>query len=92
LSRISVRIVVRGMVQGVMFRVTLTEVARANLVDGWVRNRADGAVEAILEGEERNVREVVRWSHRGPQRARVDHVVVSIPQRPRGLKGFRITG
>ncbi len=69
----------------------MSEVARANRVDGWVRNRVDGAVEAVLEGEETDIQSVLRWSERGPPRARVDSVdVVRLGKLP-GLRGFRIT-
>ena len=65
---------IRGIVQGVLFRASMRDVARANRVDGWVRNRPDGAVEALLEGEEIDVKRVLDWSERGPSRARVDSV------------------
>lgn len=92
MARIRVKVVVRGIVQGVQFRAVLSEVARGCQVDGWVRNRADGAVEAILEGERPDVGEVIAWARRGPGRARVDSVTVSKPEEPIGLRGFRITG
>jgi acylphosphatase len=91
-ARIRVKVIVRGIVQGVQFRAILCEVARRYQVDGWVRNRADGAVEAILEGDQLDVKDVIAWAHRGPGRARVDSVTVSRPEKPVGLKGFRITG
>ena len=82
----------RGLVQGVLFRASMTEVARANRVDGWVRNRADGAVEALLEGDEEDVRKVLEWSEHGPRRARVDSVTVERQKKLRGLRGYRIVG
>ncbi len=78
--------------QGVLFRASMSDVARRHRVAGWVRNRADGGVEAILEGELYDVKEVVEWARRGPSRARVDSMTVSEPDKPIGLKGFRITG
>ena len=83
---------VRGIVQGVLFRASMSEVARANRVDGWVRNRPDGAVEALLEGEEIDIKKVLDWSERGPRRARVDSVTVGRKEKLRGLRGFRIVG
>lgn len=91
-GRVRVKVVIRGIVQGVLFRASLSDVARNYRVDGWVRNRADGAVEAVLEGSQQDLRDVITWARRGPSRARVDSVVVSKPQRPLGLRGFRITG
>jgi len=70
----------------------MTEVARANRVDGWVRNRTDGAVEALLEGEEEDIKKVLDWSDHGPGRARVDSVTVERQKRLQGLRGFRIVG
>ena len=92
MARARVKLIVRGIVQGVLFRASLSDIARTHHVDGWVRNRADGGVEAVLEGEQDDLREVIGWAHRGPSRARVDSVSVSKPEKPLGLKGFRITG
>jgi len=90
--RVCVRVVIRGLVQGVLFRDSMSHVARDKRVDGWVRNRDDGGVEALLEGEERDVREVLAWAERGPRRARVDSVAVERQNRLHGLRGFRIVG
>ncbi|TLX98178.1 MAG: acylphosphatase [Thaumarchaeota archaeon] len=92
MGRVALRVVVRGIVQGVLFRASMRDVARANRVDGWVRNRPDGAVEALLEGEEIDVKKVLDWSERGPSRARVDSVTIERKERLRGLRGFRIVG
>lgn len=72
-----VRVVITGRVQGVWFRDSMREVARRERVNGWVRNRSDGAVEAELEGGPDAVARVVAWSQDGPPRARVDAVEVS---------------
>ena len=65
-----------GLVQGVFFRANTREVARRHGVCGWVRNRMDGTVEAVFEGEEERVRKVIEWCHKGPPGARVDRVNV----------------
>jgi acylphosphatase len=72
-----VRVVVTGRVQGVWFRDSCRERARAEGVGGWVRNRMDGAVEAELEGAPAAVDRVVAWCRTGPPRARVDAVDVT---------------
>ena len=65
-----------GVVQGVGFRISLARVARTRGAAGWVRNRADGAVEAVLEGAWDVVDGVVAWCREGPRGARVDQVEV----------------
>ena len=66
--------VVRGRVQGVYFRASAQREARRLGVCGWVRNRADGALEIVAEGEEAAVRDLHGWAQRGPSAARVDKV------------------
>jgi acylphosphatase len=84
-----VRVVVTGRVQGVFFRDSCREHARAARVAGWVSNRMDGAVEAVFEGPPAAVERMVRWCHDGPPRARVDAVQVTAEE-PVGEPGFRI--
>lgn len=79
------------MVHGVFFRASLARLAAEEDVSGWVRNLADGSVEAMLEGEEESVTRVVDWSRRGPPGARVDSVQVT-RVKARNSKGFRIAG
>jgi len=88
-TAIRVRVVVTGVVQGVFFRDSCREQARAEGVRGFVRNRADGSVEAELEGPEPAVERVIAWCRVGPSRARVDSVAVErIPTV--GEPGFRV--
>ena len=70
------RVVVHGRVQGVFFRDSCERMARSNGVSGWVRNRNDGAVEAVFEGEVAAVDRMVAWSRQGPRRAAVERVEV----------------
>ena len=72
-----VRVVITGRVQGVWFRDSCREQARAEHVGGWVRNRSDGAVEAEFEGSPAAVDRMVAWCGHGPPRARVDDVTVA---------------
>jgi acylphosphatase len=83
------RVVVRGRVQGVFFRDSIRERARAHGVAGWVSNRSDGAVEAVLEGPPEAVERVVRFMETGPPHARVTEVEVSAEE-PEGLSGFSV--
>ena len=83
------RVIARGRVQGVFFRDTARERANAHGVSGWVCNRADGAVEAVLEGSGEAVDRLVRFFETGPPHASVDHVEVA-DERPEGLSGFEV--
>ena len=65
---------IQGKVQGVFFRESArTEAMRLGLT-GWVRNRSDGAVEAVVEGAPAVLEEFIRWCHRGPTQAKVSSV------------------
>lgn len=81
--------IVHGNVQGVFFRDSTRERANAHGVAGWVSNRSDGAVEAVLEGPPDAVQRVLRFLETGPPHASVDHVDVS-EERPEGLSGFSV--
>jgi acylphosphatase len=70
------RAVVHGVVQGVGFRWFAERTARALGLHGWVRNRADGTVETLAEGDEQAVGEYLARLRRGPLGSRVDDVVV----------------
>jgi acylphosphatase len=76
-------------VQGVFFRSETCDRARSLRLNGWVRNNADGTVEAVCEGEADRVDLLVSWFRRGPSGARVDEVEVSWSE-PRGEDGFAV--
>ncbi len=83
------RVVIHGFVQGVGFRVAVVRAAEARRVAGWVRNRPDGAVEAVFEGESDAVAALVAWCERGPRGADVESVDV-VDEPTEGLRGFEI--
>ena len=83
------RAVVRGRVQGVFFRDSVRRRAVALGVKGWVRNRSDGAVEAVFEGAPQAVEQMLDFVRRGPGRAEVDDVEV-FDEPPADLPDFRI--
>jgi acylphosphatase len=77
MSTIARRLVIRGRVQGVGYRFSMVGVAEAAGVRGWVRNRRDGSVEALVQGDGSAVLALVAWSERGPPGAHVTEVEVS---------------
>ena len=81
---------VRGRVQGVGFRYSLRDEARRLRLSGWVRNRADGSVEALLQGEPADVESLVAWARRGPPGARVDALEIETPAHATVAAGFEI--
>jgi acylphosphatase len=81
--------VVSGHVQGVWFRESCRREAEARDVAGSVANRADGSVEAVFEGREAAVAELVAWCRVGPPRAVVTGVDVT-QETPAGVLGFRV--
>ena len=67
----TLRLLIRGRVQGVGFRYAFADEARSRKLRGWVRNRRDGCVEAIVAGPAADVDAIVAWSRRGPAGAQV---------------------
>jgi acylphosphatase len=85
----TLRVFVYGLVQGVNYRRWLQGEALEREVSGWVRNRKDGTVEAILSGDPKAVDDLVRACRHGPMSARVDRLH-SEPAEYDGTPGFRI--
>jgi acylphosphatase len=83
------RVVVHGRVQGVFFRGSTVERAREVGVNGWVRNRPDGTVEAVFEGSAAQVAEMVHYCREGPPWARVERIQ-EFEEAPEDLGGFGI--
>lgn len=82
------RVQVTGVVQGVYFRASAAEQARALGLAGWVRNTGQG-VEAVFEGHRADVERAIAWCHEGPPRAVVERVEVTW-ENPEGVAGFSI--
>jgi acylphosphatase len=68
---------ITGQVQGVGYRASFEDQARALGLAGWVRNRLDGSVEAIVRGDEEAIARLIAWARRGPREARVDDIDIA---------------
>ncbi len=88
-TRKTLHLLIHGRVQGVFFRSSMQHEARHLALAGWVRNRSDGTVEAVVQGESGAVDAMVRWAQRGPQLAQVERVDIG----PAGGSyfGFEVT-
>ena len=89
-KRIRAHVFIRGKVQGVYFRQNTKQAATRRGVTGWVRNLPDGRVEAIFEGYNADVNEVIEWCHVGPAKAKVEDVDVRFEKYTGELANFTI--
>jgi len=71
------RLLIQGRVQGVGYRYFFNETANSLGLTGWVRNRRDGSVEAVVQGDALAVEQIIAIAFRGPSMARVDDIDVS---------------
>jgi acylphosphatase len=76
MENVRAHVVIEGRVQGVFFRSHTQEMAERLGLKGWVKNRRDGRVEAVFEGDKGMVEQMIQWCHRGPSEARVTNVQV----------------
>jgi len=67
---------IHGRVQGVYFRESMCQKAAELGITGWVRNRRDGTVEAMVQGSEQAVQRMLEWARRGPEMAQITDLVV----------------
>ncbi len=83
-------VIVSGLVQGVFFRANTRDRARNLGLKGWVKNRSDGKVEALFEGEEGAVKSIIEFCKQGPQSAIVEKVEVQWEKYEGEYKDFTI--
>lgn len=83
------RAIISGRVQGVGYRISCARRAESAGVAGWVRNLRDGTVEAVLEGPDDDVAQVLDWLREGPPGARVTGVDLR-EETPTGEQGFTV--
>lgn len=89
MSTQTLRLIIHGRVQGVAYRDSMCEAARTLRVTGWVRNRGDGTVEALLHGEPAACARLLQWAQRGPPAARVSRVE-QVPVSEADRTGFTV--
>jgi len=90
-EKIRVHAVISGKVQGVCFRLETQRAAEKYGVSGWVRNRRDGTVEALFEGDEDQVSSVLEWCKKGPPLSQVRNVEMSRETYSGEFEEFKIT-
>lgn len=90
MANIRAHIFIEGRVQGVFYRVWARDTARKLGLTGWVRNLADGRVEAVIEGEKDKVNQLIELIKEGPRLANVEHMDVSWEQASGEFEDFEI--
>ena len=73
----TVHLEIAGRVQGVFFRAKAKEIAEIYKISGWIRNTDDGNVEACISGEDSAVEQFILWCKHGPEKAKVENVLVN---------------
>jgi acylphosphatase len=90
LKSVRAHVLIIGLVQGVSFRSSTKRMADFLGLKGWVRNLGDDKVEAVFEGSEDKVKEIVNWCKRGPFSARVDSVKTEFNNHTGEFEGFEV--
>jgi len=90
MEKVRARVLIEGRVQGVLFRYHTQETALKLDLKGWVKNRRDGSVEAVFEGDKEKVDQIIQWCHRGPSEARVTKVHLNLEDYTGEFEDFTI--
>ena len=90
MEKVRARVIIEGRVQGVFFRSHTEDMALSLGLKGWVKNRRDGRVEAVFEGDKDGVDRILQWCHRGPSEARVTKVHLTWENYVGDLQDFSI--
>jgi len=77
MSKVCAELIIQGRVQGVFYRQSTKETALRLGLNGWVKNRADGSVAALFEGDKAIVEQAIAWCRQGPAAANVSDVNVN---------------
>jgi acylphosphatase len=84
-------VIISGRVQGVCFRMETQRAAKRTGVSGWVKNRFDGTVEAVFEGDRKHVDQIIEWCRKGPPLSVVSNLEIDWESFTGEFKGFDIT-
>lgn len=79
---------ITGRVQGVSYRASMLDEAQRLGLTGWVRNLSDGSVEALVQGTEADLKQILAWAYQGPTAARVDKILVEEQKFLEEFQGF----
>ncbi len=85
------KVIISGRVQGVFFRMETKQAAEQIGITGWVKNRSDGTVEALFEGQKENIDQMLKWCEKGPPLSNVTHVELTYQEYSGQFKAFNIT-
>ena len=85
-----IHLLISGFVQGVFFRASVAQTARALKLVGFVRNLSNGSVELVAEGEEEALRKIAEWCWKGPPGARVEDVRIEWREAEGRFDGFQV--
>ncbi|MFH1156576.1 MAG: acylphosphatase [Pseudomonadota bacterium] len=83
-------VIISGKVQGVFFRVATQQTARELGITGWVKNLPDGTVEAVFEGSDMEIQQMMLWCHSGPPGSRIDKISIKTSTACPGFSSFDI--
>lgn len=83
-------LIIEGRVQGVGYRASFAALANSLGLSGWVRNRVDGSVEALVEGPDEALERLITWARQGPPAARVDQLILTDTDDAAGMPAGRV--
>ncbi|MBW2654349.1 MAG: acylphosphatase [Deltaproteobacteria bacterium] len=89
-GKIQIKVIVKGRVQGVFFRANTKDTADRLGIKGYVKNLPNGSVEAVFEGEQSAVTQMMEWCHKGPVASKVEHVMTEKAEASSNFEIFEI--
>ena len=90
-NKVRAHVIISGRVQGVCFRMETQRAAKRIGVSGWVKNRFDGTVEAVFEGDKKQVDQIIKWSRKGPSLSVVSNLEIDWESFSGEFRDFDIT-